>query len=76
MIPLQFALRRRMMMAGKDRQTWIYHNGELLLPYTMFKNDMRDNIEITTTPNFKIQRRGYYQVAGIYFKVQINEVCI
>lgn len=73
MIPLQFALRRRMMMAGKDRQTWIYHNGTLLLPYHTFKNDARDSILITTTPNFKMERRGYYDVAGVYFQVQINE---
>ena len=73
MIPLQFALRRRMMMAGKDRQTWIYHNGTLLLPYTTFRNDMRDSMEITTTPNLIMQRQGYYDVAGIYFRVQINE---
>lgn len=69
----QFALRRRMMIAGKDRQTWIYRNGTLLLPYHTFKNDARDNIVITTTPNFKIQRDGYYDVAGVYFQVQINE---
>ena len=69
----QFALRRRMMMAGKDRQTWIYHNGKLLLPYHTFKNDARDDIVITTTPNFKMERIGYYDVAGVYFQVQINE---
>lgn len=73
MIPLQFALRRRMMMAGKDRQTWIYHNGKLLLPYHKFKNDARDDIVITTTPNLKMQRDGYYDVTGIYFQAQINE---
>lgn len=73
MIPLQFALRRRMMVAGKDRQTWIYHNGKLLLPYTKFTNDARDGIVVTTTPNFKIQKEGYYDFAGIYFQVQINE---
>lgn len=73
MIPLQFALRRRMMMAGKDRQTWIYHNGKLLLPYTQFKNDARDSIAITTTPNLKMQRGGFYNVTGIYFRAQINE---
>ena len=73
MIPLQFALRRRMMMAGKDRQTWIYRNGTLLLPYHTFKNDKRDSIVVTTTPNLEIQRGGYYNVAGIYFQVQINE---
>ena len=72
MIPMQFALRRRM-MAGKDRQTWIYRNGTLLLPYHKFKNDMRDDIVITTTPNLKMERVGYYDVAGIYFQVQINE---
>ena len=73
MIPLQFALRRRMMMAGKDRQTWIYHNGKLLLPYTTFRNDARDSIAITTTPNLIMQRNGYYNVTGIYFQAQINE---
>ena len=73
MIPLQFALRRRMMMAGKDRQTWIYHNGKLSLPYHTFKNDMRDSIVITTTPNLIMQREGYYDVTGIYFQAQINE---
>lgn len=73
MIPLQFALRRRMMMAGKDRQTWIYRNGKLLLPYHTFKNDMRDSIVITTTPNLKMQRGGSYDVTGVYFQVQINE---
>ena len=73
MIPLQFALRRRMMMAGKDRQTWIYRNGKLLLPYHKFKNDVRDNILVTETPNFKMERVGYYDVAGVYFQVQINE---
>ena len=60
-------------MAGKDRQTWIYHNGKLLLPYTTFRNDRRDDIVITTTPNFKMERIGYYDVAGVYFQVQINE---
>lgn len=73
MIPLQFALRRRMMMAGKDRQTWIYRNGTLLLPYHKFRNDARDDILVTETPNFKMERIGYYDVAGIYFQVQINE---
>ena len=73
MIPMQFALRRRMMMAGKGGQTWIYHNGKLLLPYHTFKNDMRDSILITTTPNFKMERVGYYDVTGVYFQVQINE---
>ena len=69
----QFALRRRMMMAGKDRQTWIYHNGTLLLPHHTFKNDARDRIVITTTPNLKMERVGYYEVTGVYFQVQINE---
>lgn len=62
-----------MMMAGKDRQTWIYHNGKLLLSYHTFKNDARDSIVITTTPNLKMQRVGYYNVTGIYFQAQINE---
>ena len=73
MIPLQFALRRRMMMTGKDRQTWIYHNGKLLLPYTKFKNDARDDMIITTTPNLKMQREGYYDTTGVYFRAKINE---
>ena len=73
MIPIQYALRRRMMMAGKDRQTWIYRNGTLLLPYHTFRNDSRDGISVTTTPNLAIQRAGYYNVTGIYFQVQINE---
>ena len=60
-------------MAGKDRQTWIYHNGKLLLSYTKFRNDVRDDMEVTTTPNLKMQRNGYYDVTGIYFQVQINE---
>lgn len=30
-------------------------------------------MQITTTPNLKMQRSGYYDVTGIYFKVQINE---
>ena len=72
MIPMQFALRRRM-MAGKDRQTWIYHNGKLLLPYTKFTNDRRDDIVIITTPNLKMKRVGYYSNAGVYFRTQINE---
>ena len=69
----QFALRRRTMMAGKDRQTWIYHNGKLLLPYIKFKHDSRDDIVITTTPKLKMERVGQYEVTGVYFQVQINE---
>ena len=72
----QFALRRRMMMAGKDRQTWIYHNGTLLLPHHTFKNDARDRIVITTTPNFKMEKIGYYDVAGVYFQKKINEMFV
>ena len=43
------------------------------MPYHKFRNDMRDNMLVTETPNFKMERVGYYDVAGVYFQVQINE---
>lgn len=44
-----------------------------MLPYTKFKNDARDDMIITTTPNLKMQRVGYYDNAGVYFRAEINE---